>query len=590
MLLPAHIAPARLSIWELACCLLLTCLLFSLSSSLHPSLPLQPGNWTLSQVAPFGTALERWDCYSLNTTTGNWSTTPIPNITDSVLLVRGISTACVAQYIVLPLVPRLALLSWFPEGVNSTTPRLQALNTVTNNSACDENPSTRWAPPNVTVTSPGDGWCGAGTPSGVILAGNYSINATLSPTVGTSFARWDCYNISTGSAVPINITVTGAGIAALSLPLGSAVTCVAVYDVFPRLALLSQYPAAYTATTTSTLSANLGPDPVCPKSPSGRIGVNNATIVAPGPAGLCGTTGSVPPANYSLGQTFPPAGTTFIRWECNSVSNGNSTLINMTATPNNIDLRLNAVVTCVAVYQLLPQLSLLSQVAAPSGMPYSGPGGNLTAVGPSSSSCNKATSDLVSATVNVTSPGAAAQCGAAGTAVGQYNLTQIEPTGTAFVRWECYSVSGSSSTAITLITPSAVQLQLDAVVTCLAVYNQLPKLNLLSQVSAPAGFPYTGVGGSLTATGPSSSCNKATSDLINATITITSPGAGAQCGAAARAVGQYSLTQVAPAGTTFVRWDCYNITGGTEGVPVSGTSVTLAVNEVWSCVASECRW
>jgi hypothetical protein len=428
----------------------------------------QPGNWTLYQVNTNPLiAFDHWDCYSLNNSTGNWSNTPIPNITDTITLPRGSSMACVAQYIVLPPVPRLALLARLPDAYTGSTPRLQAVNLNSSVLVCEKN-TTRWAPPNATVTSPGDGWCGSGTPpNGTVPAGSYSVNATAP--VGTVFSRWECYNVLTGNATAINVTAAAMNSAIFSLPLGSAVTCVAVYDILPRLALLAQLPSSYTGSATPDLAAALPTSDgsqtlVCTKSPSARIG-GNTSITTPGTAGLCNTAGTVAAGNYSLGHTMVPPGTVFSRWECYSISGSNSTQLNM-STPSNVDLQLNAVVTCVAVYQMLPQLSLLSQVNAPVGFPYVGSGGNLTAVGPSSSSCNKAQSSLVSSTVNATSPGAGAQCGASASAVGQYNLTQQAPAGTTFVRWECYNVTGGTA-GVPALGPS-VNIVLNEMWTCIA--------------------------------------------------------------------------------------------------------------------------
>jgi hypothetical protein len=116
----------------------------------------------------------------------------------------------------------------------------------------------------------------------------------------------------------------------------------------------------------------------------------------------------------------------------------------------------------------------------------------------------------------------------------------------------------------------------------------LPQLSLLSEVSAPAGFPYTGVGASLIAVGPANSnCTKAPSTLVSGTVNATAPGAGGLCSAVGSPVGQYNLTQQPPAGTTFVRWECFNVAGGAAGAPQLGASVNLVLNDVWTCIASE---
>jgi hypothetical protein len=299
----------------------------------------------------------------------------------------------------------------------------------------------------------------------MVAAGRYSLIA-LEPPSATVFARRECYNIHTGNATVVDVTTLSAGTSAVNLPLGSTVTCVAVYDVFPRLALLSWYPAAYTAANTSTLAAGVsGRGLACVTSPSARVGVNNASITAPGAAGLCGVTGAVAPAHYSFGQTNTPLGTSLSHWECYSINRGTATLLTMTSA-SSAELRLNTVVTCIAVYGLLPQLSLLSHVAAPAAMPYSQLGGNLTAVGPSNSNCSKPQSDLVSARVNVTSPGVGAQCGATAVAVGQYTLSQVAPAGTMFLRWECYNITGGSEG--TPLIGARITIMLNELWTCVA--------------------------------------------------------------------------------------------------------------------------
>jgi hypothetical protein len=428
-------------------------------------------------MSPQGTVFSGWDCYSFNASNGSLSTpAPLPNITETILIPANTSMACVAVYNASSISgpAQLALLALLPEAYNGSTPNLQAIDANTSNLACEENPSTRWAPPNVTITSPSDGWCGAGSFSnGSIPAGSYTLVA-ITPVV-TTFARWECYNISAGNVTAMNATAnnaTNSSSATFGLELGASVTCVAVFTLeqpLSQLALLSQLPAAYNGTATPSLTAF--PDGVgsaCVKSPSVRIDAN-ISITAPGSAGLCGTDGSMAAGNYSLGQALAPANNTFDRWQCYSVNSTNSTLLNLTA-PSTVELQRGTVIPCVAVYtlQLGPlQLSLLSQVNAAPGFPYTGSGGRLTALGPSNSSCSKLPSDLVSSTVNATTPGPGGQCGAANlAAAGQYNLTQVAPNGTIFVRWECYNVTGGS--AGTPLVADSVNVLSNEVWTCIA--------------------------------------------------------------------------------------------------------------------------
>jgi hypothetical protein len=51
------------------------------------------------------------------------------------------------------------------------------------------------------------------------------------------------------------------------------------------------------------------------------------------------------------------------------------------------------------------------------------------------------------------------------------------------------------------------------------------------------------------------------------------------------APGTYNLTQVPVPGTLFDRWECYNVTNGTAGTPVNGSSISLALNVSMTCVA-----
>lgn len=135
-----------------------------------------------------------------------------------------------------------------------------------------------------------------------------------------------------------------------------------------------------------------------------RLGVNNVTVTNPGNATCGGANGTLPEGTYILNQTAP-AGATFYHWECWNITNGtavgpfNSSSLNLTRGVS---------FTCVAVYNITaaaPQLALLSQF--PSS--YTGPTANLTAAGPSNSTCTQAPSQRLGVNnVTIVSPGAGA--------------------------------------------------------------------------------------------------------------------------------------------------------------------------------------
>jgi hypothetical protein len=231
-------------------------------------------------------------------------------------------------------------------------------------------------------------------PWGLLQAGTYTLGQT--PPAGVSFSHWECYNVTNGTAGnPVNgSTVT--------LALANSFSCVAVYIVTivppnPKLALLSQYPAAYplnSPTANLTATGPGGANASCVEAPSQRlIGVINAT--APGD-GLCFGNGTVPPGTYNLTQV-PAPGTLFSRWECYNTTGGAAgTPVNVTS----VTLVLNVSMTCVAVYTLVPtqpRLALLSEFPSY----YTGPTGNLTAVS-IGETCQKFPSPRINAAANVT--------------------------------------------------------------------------------------------------------------------------------------------------------------------------------------------
>lgn len=123
---------------------------------------LQAGTYTLSQSAPSGTLFQGFLCYNI-TATGAVG----PVNVSSVTLASGLSMTCVAVYTVTvsPPLPTLALLSSLPAGYTGPNPNITASANNTN-ATCVEAPSTALGG-NVTLTSPGAGFCGT---NGKVLA------------------------------------------------------------------------------------------------------------------------------------------------------------------------------------------------------------------------------------------------------------------------------------------------------------------------------------------------------------------------------------------------------------------------------------
>jgi hypothetical protein len=277
--------------------------------------------------------------------------------------------------------------------------------------------------------------------------GTYILGQT-SP-VGTAFSHWECYNVTNGTASqPMNGS-------SITVPLASSLTCVAVYTVMnvlpnPKLALLSQYPAAYPATgaTANLTAAGTGAVTAsCVEAPSQRsYGFMNVT--APG-AGFCFEHGTVAPGKYILTQA-PAPGTLFERWLCYDIINGT---VSSPANGSSIMLALNTSVTCVAEYALLPtrpKLALLSDFPPY----YIGPSGNLTAF-TAGETCQKFPSPRVNATANVTvvhsNDGSCGNSSTFGTfPAGNYTLSQVGTT--LFPCCACLHVVASLDTAHQLVS------------------------------------------------------------------------------------------------------------------------------------------
>jgi hypothetical protein len=120
----------------------------------------QVGNYSLSQITAPGTQFERWDCYSINTTSGNATLLSTSNATSpNITLTYFNVVTCVAVYSVLPPAPQLILSSDYgPAGANFTGPAASLFANTTGDS-CTKAPSPRWGV-DVNFTSPGVGLCG----------------------------------------------------------------------------------------------------------------------------------------------------------------------------------------------------------------------------------------------------------------------------------------------------------------------------------------------------------------------------------------------------------------------------------------------
>jgi hypothetical protein len=120
-----------------------------------------------------------------------------------------------------PVLPKLALISQFPANYTGDTANLRA---VSLNDICIEEPSARLGG-NVTVVSPGPGLCNG---DGSVQPGAY--NLTQTPPSGTVFLRWECSDVTSGTAQG---TTNTTGATSLTLSGAISVTCVAVYDFAP---------------------------------------------------------------------------------------------------------------------------------------------------------------------------------------------------------------------------------------------------------------------------------------------------------------------------------------------------------------------
>jgi hypothetical protein len=117
----------------------------------------------------------------------------------------------------------------------------------------------------------------------LLQVGTYTLSNTVP--APTAFSHWECYNITSGSAVgPVNATN-------ITLAVANSWTCIATFVMLPqpKLALLSRFVGANYTGPTANLTAT-GPSN-CTEAPSTAVsGTTNVT--APG-SGLCNSNGTM---------------------------------------------------------------------------------------------------------------------------------------------------------------------------------------------------------------------------------------------------------------------------------------------------------
>jgi hypothetical protein len=199
-------------------------------------------------------------------------------------------------------------------------------------------PSPRNGANGITPTAPGPGLC---NDDGTMPTGEYDLFESAPP--GTEFDRWECYDVAAGGPPSQDVDF-------VELQEDDVITCVAVYVLLPKLALISEFPFQYQGPT-ANLSA-VAPSDRCDKAPSPRIDQNGVTILQPGP-GRCGPgdTGFVDQGTYTLSQNAP-SGTSFNTWRCFDITTGNAVAL---APATTVTLTGAQSITCVAVYTLILQ-------------------------------------------------------------------------------------------------------------------------------------------------------------------------------------------------------------------------------------------
>ncbi|WIA18464.1 hypothetical protein OEZ85_009921 [Tetradesmus obliquus] len=486
---------------------------------------------------------------------------------------------CVAVFGLLPL-PKLALISRYPDSYNGPPANLTAIGANGLNASCIQAPSQRLGQNGTTIEQPGAGLCGV---NGTMPIGKYNLGQ--SPPPGLSFDGYICYDV-------VNTTYStarGDDMDDVQLQRNDLVTCVATYVARPKLALTSRFPAAYTGPT-ANLSAIAFSDS-CTKIFSPRQDFNNVTVLQPG-LGQCGAEGFVNQGQYQLNQTAPD-GTTFIGWRCTDITFGVEGAV---STALFVQLSGNQSKSCVAEYNYTapapppspapspqPKLALISDFPAS----YTGPTANLSASSATATCVEAPSARFNTSNVTLVSPGEGLCNGNGNMPPGAYNnFTQIAPPGTVFVGWQCYAidtVNGVTTLVSSGMNP-VIGLSNNDFITCKANYSLAPspKLALTSE------FPpsYVGITSNITATSANNdTCIEAPSTRLNATanITILTPGPGFCRTDGSMPPGNYTLTQDPPPGVVLDRVECYDISNGTELLVPTNGSVDLSGNKTISC-------
>jgi hypothetical protein len=168
---------------------------------------------------------------------------------------------------------------------------------------------------------------------------------------------------------------------------------------------------------------------------------------------------------------------------------------------------------------------------------------------------------------------------------GNYSFSENAPPGTVFDRWECYEIiSGNVIGPISSGMTPTVDLTGTKQITCKAIYSLAPKLALTSEYPPS----YQGPTANLTATSTNNdTCVEAPSTRLNATagITVVTPGPGFCREDGSMPPGNYTLTQVAPPGVVFDRYECFEIVNGTAVPIMMPAGVDLSGNKTVSCKA-----
>jgi hypothetical protein len=125
----------------------------------------------------------------------------------------------------------------YPSAAHSAGANLTAVITPGGQTNCTKAPSPKLNQNGVTVTNPGPGLCNN---DGSMPPGTYNLDQTAPP--GTVFDRWDCYDNVAGGQPDEDVD-------SVTLQAIDVFTCVAIYNLKPKLALISEFPASYNGTS-----------------------------------------------------------------------------------------------------------------------------------------------------------------------------------------------------------------------------------------------------------------------------------------------------------------------------------------------------